>query len=186
MSESMRLSSPSLPPRLLSHGLSPWADRGLISQLSTHFLRLSPSRSHTLLLPLPSVPFSISLPPSIILYSPSLTSMPSISLIALRHFTSTPVLVLLISQRNFDDPVSFVSIFGASHFFLVPSCLPSSLQSRRAERHYLQASFQPSLSLLSLSVPWFSLTHDIFLCFVLYHNDGTSRAICPWLGELCV
>lgn len=79
------LPSSSLP----SHHVSPWTDRGLISQLNTHFLRLSPSRSHTLLLLLPSVPFSISLPPSIILFSPSLTFMPSISFIALLHFTST-------------------------------------------------------------------------------------------------
>lgn len=51
-------------PRLLTPPphLSPRAERGLISQLSTHFLRLSPSRSHTLLLLLPSVPFSIFAP----------------------------------------------------------------------------------------------------------------------------
>lgn len=95
--KSVRLSSPSLtaefsPPHLLAPHTT---ERGLISQLSTHFLRLSPSRSHTLLLLLPSVPFSISLPPSIILRSPSLTFMPSISLMALLHFPSSLSLFLL-------------------------------------------------------------------------------------------
>lgn len=154
----MRLSSPSLTAEsslpsssLPSYRLSPWADRGLISQLSTHFLRLSPSRSHTLLLPLPSVPFSISLPPSIILCSPSLTFMPSISLFALLHFTSSPSLSLslsfLIFSLDYSDspglllsssvpfwcftPFSFLLLFSSQWPFsssLFPSlCLTHSI-----------------------------------------------------------
>ena len=120
----MRLSSPSLTAEsslpsspLPSHCLSLWADRGLISQLSTHFLRLSPSHSHTLLLPLPSVPFSISLPPSIILCSPSLTFMPSISLMALLHFTSPSLSRFLSFFLFLSRRVTLTARFSPAFFF---------------------------------------------------------------------
>lgn len=124
------LPSSSLP----SHHLSPWADRGLISQLSTHFLRLSPSRSHTLLLLLPSVPFSISLPPSIILGSPSLTFMPSISFIALLHFTSSlsgflSVLLFLCVTLTIPCSSFFSGSISVFHSFLLPPALLQKLSS---------------------------------------------------------
>lgn len=103
---------------LPSQHLSPWADRGLISQLSTHFLRLSPSRSHTLLLLLPSVPFSISLPLSIILLSPSLTFMPSIYFIALLHFTSTlSFLSFTLAFLSMTITVLFFTLFQFHFWF---------------------------------------------------------------------
>lgn len=198
--KSVRLSSPSLtaessPPRLLAPHTT---ERGLISQLSTHFLRLSPSRSHTLLLLLPSVPFSISLPPSIILRSPSLTFMPSISLMALLHFPSSLSLFLsfFLSLCMILTVLYFYHFlwfnFGILLLFLPPSALsqwpfplfPSSVPPQWAEINYVHASS----FIVFIFSPLFpvSFWHMALLCFVLYRNDGTSRAICPWLAELCV
>lgn len=167
----MRLSSPSLTAAssLPSHRLSPRADRGLISQLSTHFLRLSPSRSHTLFAPAPQRPF-LNFSPSLHYLMLSISHFHALNhsyCSAPFHLLSTALsFIVAFSLHDSNNPLFSFSPILAFYSFCLPShCfvtvafsflrLPPSLP-------YCPSPL-PLSSLLPVSLSLSFLTHSITL-----------------------
>lgn len=191
--ESVRLSSPSL-----TAESSPLVSSPLTRPLPTGWQRshltaeytlsqaLSLSLSHTFA-PAPRCPF-LNFPPSLHYLILSISPFHALNL----SYCSASFHLLSVSLSSFLPAWQSCTFFCfhvggllLCHSGLVLSSLSLPVPSRWAERHHVHASIQPSLFLISLPVP-LSLWHISFLCFVLHHNDGTSRVICPWLAELCV
>lgn len=133
---------------------------------SLHYLTLSISHFHALNLSYGSAPFhllSVSLP-----------------------------FILPFSLCDSDNPVLFFC-FDSILAFCSCSFLPLLCHSgpflsfpplsHLDEQRHTMCMPLPSLSFSSSISCFWSMA---LLCFVLYRNDGTSRAICPWLAELCV
>lgn len=157
----------------LSHTFAPAPQRPFLNfSPSLHYLMLSISHFHALNRSYCSAQFHllfISLS-FIVAFSQHDSNNPVLSFGSILAFYLFAFLSLFCHSGPFLSSFSLLCPILTSINTLCASLIPTIVIS----------SFPPSVPLSP------TFWHLALLCFVLYHNDGTRRAICLWLAELCV